>query len=72
MTRNEHLDWCKQRATEYVDQNKLQDAFASMASDLQKHEETVDHPGIQLGMMMLMGGHLKTATEMRRFIDGFN
>lgn len=72
MTRNEHLDWCKQRATECVDQNKLQDAFASMASDLQTHEETVGHPGIQLGMMMLMGGHLKTATEMRRFIDGFN
>lgn len=72
MTRNEHMDWCKQRATEYIDRNKLQDAFASMASDLQKHEGTAGHPGIQLGMNMLMAGHLKTAADMRRFIDGFN
>lgn len=72
MTREEHLAWCKQRALEYVDAGKLNDAYASMVSDLGKHPETEGHGAIQLGMMMLMGGHLSSATEMRRFIEGFN
>lgn len=43
-----------------------------MTSDLGKHEQTENHAGIQLGMMMLMGGRLSTAREMREFIEGFN
>ena len=43
-----------------------------MGSDLSKHPETANHSGIQLGMMMLMGGHLKTSEQMRTFINGFN
>ncbi len=50
----------------------LQEAFASMVSDCNAHPETKDHPGAQLGMMMMMGGHLSTGSEMRRFIEGFN
>lgn len=72
MTRDEHLAWCKQRALEYVDRGDLRNAFASMASDLRKHDGTKDHATIKLGMMMLMGGHLSTAADMRRFIKGFN
>ena len=72
MTRQEHLDWCKKRALEYVDRGKLQDAYASMASDLRKHPETEEHAGISLGLMMMMGGHLSTADKMRTFIAGFN
>lgn len=72
MTRAEHLKWCKERALEYVGQGDLQNAFASMASDLGKHEETAGHAGIQLGMVMLMGGQLNSEAEMRRFIEGFN
>jgi hypothetical protein len=71
-TRADHLDWCKTRALQYIDQGDVQGAFASMASDLGKHPKTADHIGIQLGMMQLMGGMLSTADEMRRFIDGFN
>ena len=71
-TRAQHLAWCKTRALEYVEAGNVQDAFASMASDLQKHPETAGHIGIQLGMMQLMGGHLSTPHDMRRFIDGFN
>jgi hypothetical protein len=72
MTRDEHVAWCKQRALEYVERGDVQNAYASMASDLGKHPETEGHPAIQLGMMMLIGGQLSSPTDMRRFIDGFN
>lgn len=71
-TRSAHLDWCKKRALEYVDMGDNSQAFASMGSDLSKHPETEGHSAIQLGAMMLLAGHLSTATEMRRFINGFN
>jgi hypothetical protein len=72
MTRAEHLAWCKQRALEYIDNGDVSNAWASMASDLTKHPETENHAAIQLGMMMLMSGHLNSAPEMRKFIEGFN
>lgn len=72
MTRSEHMAWCKQRALEYVKVNDLDQAFASMLSDLGKHPDTVTHSGKQLGIMLKMGGHLSTAKEMRDFINGFN
>lgn len=72
MTRKEHLDWCKQRALEYVDMNDLQQAFASMISDLGKHPETQGHTGIDLMLGLMMIGKLDTAKEMRECINGFN
>lgn len=72
MTRQEHLEWCKKRALEYCDAGDWEQAFASMGSDLRKHPETENHSGIQLGMMMLMAGHLSTPEKMRKFIEGFN
>lgn len=67
-----HLAWCKERALEYVDAGDLQNAYASMASDLNKHPETAGHIGIGLGMMQMIGGHLSTPDAMRHFIEGFN
>jgi hypothetical protein len=73
MDRAEHMAWCKQRALEHVDSGDLTGAFASMASDLTKHEGTVHHSStVQLGMMLMMGGHLDTPEQMRDFIEGFN
>lgn len=72
MSRAEHLAWCKERALQYLDSGDTSNAYASMASDLGKHDETVNHPGIQLGMMMLMGGQLNGVDAMRKFINGFN
>ena len=72
MNRQEHLEWCKKRALEYVDQNDLQQAYASMASDLNKHPETEGHSAITLGMDLMMGGQLNTQDKMREFINGFN
>ena len=71
-TRAEHLEWCKGRALQYVEMGNLSGAWASMTSDLRKHLETADHPAISLGNTMLVGGLLNSATEMRRFIEGFN
>ena len=72
MTRTEHLEWCKQRALEYVDMGDTTNAWASMASDMSKHPETEKHSALELGMMMLMAGHLSSSPKMRKFILGFN
>ena len=70
-TREEHLNWCVQRACEYLDAGDSKNAIASLISDLSKHPETKDHPGIKLGMGMLLIGQLKSVPEMRHFIAGF-
>jgi hypothetical protein len=72
MNRQEHLQWCKTRALEYLDTGDTTGCFASMASDLRKHEETADHPALMLGMTLLMTGNLGTVEQMRKFIEGFN
>ena len=71
-SRAEHLAWCKERALAYVDQGDLQNAFASLISDLRKHPETEDHAASELGMMLMMTGHLNTVKDMRDFINGCN
>ena len=72
-TRAEHLAWCKKRALAYLDAGEpVQDALASMFSDLRKHDETADHAAIQLGGMLMLSGHLSTPAEVRRFIEGFH
>ena len=72
MSREEHLRGCKGRAMEYVAQGDMQQAFASMGSDMRKHPETENHAGIQLGLRMMMAGLLDTSAEMGKFIEGFN
>ena len=71
-TRVDHLAWCKERALELVDAGDLNNALASMASDLGKHPETAGHAGIELGMMLRMTGNLSTAQDVRKHIEGFN
>jgi hypothetical protein len=67
----EHLAWCKARALEFVDENKLNEAWMSMTSDLGKHPDTKDHPAILLGNMLRDNGHLNTQYVMREFIEDF-
>jgi len=71
-TRAEHIAWCKQRALAFVDAGDTQQAFTSMASDLNSHPETTGHSAVNLGMGLMVAGHLKTESEMREFIEGFN
>jgi hypothetical protein len=72
MNRSEHLEWCKSHALEYIKVNDPNQAFVSMVSDLGKHPETKDHPAIQLGLILSLGGQLNSVEEMRKFIEGFN
>ena len=60
------------RALEYVEAGDAHGAWASMVSDLGKHNETAGHLGIELGIMQLLGGMLNTPEQMRTFIEGFN
>jgi hypothetical protein len=71
-TREEHLQWCKDRALEYVDSGDVSGAYASFACDMGKHDGTKGHSALELGMMLMFNGHLGTAEKMREFIEGFN
>lgn len=72
MTRQEHLEWCKQRALEYVDKGDNKNAFASFQSDMGKHPDTANNSALKLGMMLLIGGHLSSQSQMKQWIIGFN
>ena len=72
MNRAEHLAWCKERAHEYLARGDVLNAMTSMGSDLTKHPETKDHPGINIGVGLLAIGSLSTVPEMSKFIDGFH
>lgn len=70
MTRTEQ--WAKDRALEYTAAGDVDQAFASMLSDLGKHRELVDHPGKEVGGMLYATGHLRTPAQMEQWIKGFN
>ena len=72
MDRTEHLQWCKDRALEYVRSGDLTNAITSFQSDMRKHVETVNHSALELMTMMMLSGHLETATEVEKFIKSFN
>lgn len=72
MDRAEHLQWCKDRALEYVKMGDTKQAFASFSSDMSKHPETANHSALQLGFGLFFGGHLKTGDEMKKWINDFN
>ena len=72
MNREEHLQWSKKRALEYVDRGDLANAYSSLTSDFLKHPELANHSAISLGIQLLIAGHLSTADKMREFIEGFN
>jgi len=74
MNRNEHMEWCKSRAMEYVEAGNNSEAVASMASDLGKHTETASSSGmcVGLGMGLMAAGGLATVAQGRKFIEDFN
>lgn len=75
MTRAEHIAWCKQRALFELEQptaGNVANALASLLSDLQKHDETRDHPALLLAGGLMLLGQLNSAEEVRKFIEGTN
>ena len=73
-TRQEHLDFCKQRAMEYVERNDLLNAVTSMMSDLTKHPETksVGDALSGLGLLAAMQAQQGDRDAVIRYIKGFN
>lgn len=69
-TREEHLEWCKQRAREYLDRHDVTNAVASMLSDLSKHDGTKD-AAKSLGGLALLYVKEHDVAGARRFIEGF-
>jgi hypothetical protein len=71
-TREEYMRWAKQRAYELLAVGEVKQAFNSLASDLNKHPSTRNHPGLNLAISLMTAGGLKTPEEMHKFISGFN
>lgn len=72
MTRQQHLEWCKKRAHEYLAKGDVANAVASMMSDLEKHPETSVASSPTLNMLGIMTASKNDIHEARRYIDGFN
>jgi hypothetical protein len=72
-TRDEHLEWCKERAREYLDRGDLANAVASMGSDMDKHPET-RMAGEKMGMLMYVAMIRLTEGDVqgvRDWVEGF-
>lgn len=69
-TREEHLQWCKDRALEYWRAGDLEKAFVSMLSDLKKHEETKTYNQFLLALGMIFASQ-GDDDGMYRWIEGF-
>ena len=67
--RDEHLEWGKKCAREYLDAGELSNAVASMGSDLAKHPELKPNPHLFLlrRMRALDGG----PAAVRAWVEGF-
>lgn len=72
-SREEHLQWAKDRALAYVDRGDLVNAWASFSSDMGKHEGTRDAPiGVVMVADVLPAIQRNDARRVRRAIEGFN
>jgi hypothetical protein len=70
MTRDEHLEWSKRRAREYLERGDVTNAIASMGSDLMKHQELagISAKMMPLGLFYAMHQDLEGA---RHWVEGF-
>jgi hypothetical protein len=72
-TREEHLEWCKQRARAYLDRGELADAVASMGSDMDSHPET-RMAGEKMGTLIYVAMFRITEGDVqgvREWVEGF-
>lgn len=68
MTRQQHLDWAKERALVYLPGDPNQ-AMTSFMSDLGKHPELAEHAVKELMFMHAMSGLLNVQT-CQQLIEG--
>lgn len=73
-TRAEHLQFCKDRAMEYVKKGDLLNAVTSMMSDLEKHPETSTKEAalVILGLLAMQEAQQGDRAGVIRYIQGFN
>lgn len=70
--RDEDLDRIKARALKCLDSGESPvEVVTALCSDLSKTPSLSRHKGIDIGMMLLLGGHFRYVQEARRFIEGF-
>lgn len=69
-TREEHIEFCKVRAREYLDRGQIADGITSMMSDLNKHEDTRS-AGESMAMLAMLCMTQNDMAEARRFVEGF-
>jgi hypothetical protein len=69
-TREEHLEWCKERARVYLDKGRVADAIASMMCDLRGHP---DFNGIEakMGLLGIFYAANNDLEGAKRFVEGF-
>ena len=74
LTRQEHLQWCKDRAMEYVKEGNLLEAVTSMMSDLAKHPEMKARGEAlaMLGILAMQQAQQGDTDAVKRYIQGFN
>lgn len=72
MNRQEHLQWCKDRAMALLYNDDINGAYASFNSDMSKHIETSNHLALEKGMTLLISNNLSTKDQMKQWIEGFN
>lgn len=70
-TREEHLEFCKQRARAYLDRGDVSQGITSMLSDLSKHDETELIGANMAGIGILYSVNHDLAGA-KRFVEGFN
>ena len=70
--REDHIEWCKQRAREYLERGELVDAVGSMLSDMTKHTETNTELLPMMGLVGMQAAGNGDHNGVSRFIEGFN
>lgn len=70
-SREEYLEWAKNRANEYIERGEIRQGLDSFYSDMNKHIELRKHPYLSIGAEMVFEGRLKNKKEVKKFIEGF-
>lgn len=73
MNRTEHLQWCKDRALQYLNNGQIAEGMASFTSDMSKHEGTDKTLNNGLSQpLILMAMMSNNQAECIRCVEGFN
>ncbi len=73
MNRQQHLQWCKDRALDYLNRGKIAEGMASFTSDMGKHEDTARTLNNGLSHAIIMQALMTNSQrECIAAVEGFN